>query len=437
MIELLHGCCTDVLRTLPAASVQCAISSPPYYALRDYGILPTTWPEIAYAPLIGVPPVQVPAMECCMGLEDDPLSYIGHLVHVFRLVRDVLRDDGVLWLNLGDSYAQPSKWGGNKQHAGKNQHSLNGGYQRSRRRSSGYKDKDLYGIPARAVLALQADGWYLRCDVIWEKPSGMPENVDDRPTRSHEYLYLLSKSEDYYYDAAAIAEPSAQVDRPQRRRAEELADQAGLTDAHLAAIQAAGITDAGKARTTQTGAGCNSAEVLALASEAKAALGGYYREFIGSGMRNRRSVWRIPAGRYDGAHFATFPEGLVEPCVLASTAARACPTCGAAWRRVFAQTGHVNQRKPSQDPRFATQTKSTGWKPTKIATDEYQPGCRCEHNDGSGRCTVLDPFAGTATVGKVAERYGRDFVGVEANAAYIDLADQRVRNVQIDMEALL
>src|SRR6185503_18790479 len=191
------------------ASVQCVISSPPYFGLRDYHIPPTRWPAISYAPLAGVPPVAVPPSECCLGLEDDPLSYIGHLVHVFRLVRAVLRPDGVLWLNLGDSYAQPSKWGarsGNKNHT-----SEAGRYPRRPRASAGLKDKDLYGVPWRAALALQADGWYLRCDCIWEKPSCMPERVDDRPTRSHEYLFLLALGERYYYDAAAIGEPSAQA----------------------------------------------------------------------------------------------------------------------------------------------------------------------------------------------------------------------------------
>lgn len=403
MITLIHGDCTDVLRTLPATSAQCTVTSPPYFGLRDYGIEPTAWPEIAYCPLIGVPPVQVPAQTCCLGLEDDPLFYIAHLVHVFRLVHAVLRDDGVLWLNLGDSYAQPSKWGGKS--GNKNHTSEAGRYPRRRLRAgAGYKDKDLYGIPWRAALALQADGWYLRCDVIWEKPSGMPENVDDRPTRSHEYLFLLSKSEDYYYDAAAIGEPYAEGTA--RRY------QNGFRDSYA---------DAGRSG----------------ARGYRGPTAGKDGQMEDRGYRNRRSIWRIPAGRYDGAHFAVMPEDLVEPCVLSSTAARACPTCGAPWERVFAQTGHVNQRKPSQDPRFATQTKSTGWKPTKRATDEYQPGCRCVGNDGSGHCTVLDPFAGTATVGKVAVRYGRDFLGIEANAAYIELADTRTNGVQIDMEALL
>src|SRR5262245_53189237 len=205
-ITLLQGDCLDILSTLQPASVQCCVTSPPYFGLRDYDIPPSHWPAIDYAPLAGVPSVEIAPSICCLGLEDSPLAFIGHLVCVFRLIQPLLRDSGVCWVNLGDSYAQPSKWGGRS--GNKNRPNDLNRYPRRRvRPDAGLKDKDLYGMPWRLALALQADGWYLRSDVIWEKPNGMCESVMDRPTRSHEYLFLLAKSHSYYYDADAIREP--------------------------------------------------------------------------------------------------------------------------------------------------------------------------------------------------------------------------------------
>jgi hypothetical protein len=231
----------------------------------------------------------------------------------------------------------------------------------------------------------------------------MPESVDDRPTRSHEYLFLLSKSEDYYYDAGAIREP-----------------------------QTGGAHSRGKGITPKTVPGHH--DQIKANESFHAATSAYT---IVPGGRNRRSIWRIPVAKYAGAHYATFPEALIEPCILASTAARVCPTCGAARQRRVEATGHSNQRKESRDPRFATQTKSTNWQPTKIATEEMAPACRCDGNDGTGRSLVLDPFAGTGTAGRVCERFGRDFIGIEIKDEYLDLASERTNGVQRHMEALL
>ena len=242
------GDCLEVLRTLPEASVQCCVTSPPYYGLRDYG----------HADQIG--------------LEQSPEEYVAKLVAVFREVQRVLKDDGTLWLNLGDSYAN----GGRQSRDTDDKLSQRG---MNVRPDDGAKPKDLLGIPWRVAFALQADGWYLRQDIIWAKPNPMPESVRDRCTKAHEYLFLLSKADRYYFDADAIAEPSIKGSAGSR-------------------------FDAGK--TALHGLGRSSE-----------------KDRIERDSRNRRSVWTIATRPYKGAHFATFTPALVEPCVLAG-----CPVGG-------------------------------------------------------------------------------------------------------------
>ena len=238
------GDCLEVLRTLPEASVQCCVTSPPYYGLRDYG----------HADQIG--------------LEQSPEEYVAKLVAVFREVRRVLKDDGTLWLNLGDSYAN----GGRQTRDQDGKLSQRG---MDIRPNDGAKPKDLLGIPWRVAFALQADGWYLRQDIIWAKPNPMPESVRDRCTKAHEYLFLLSKADRYYFDADAIAEPSIKGSAGSR-------------------------FDAGK--TALHGLGRSSE-----------------KDRIERDSRNRRSVWTIATKPYSGAHFAVMPPALVEPCILAGS----------------------------------------------------------------------------------------------------------------------
>jgi DNA modification methylase len=363
-VELIEGDCRDVLAEMPEQSINCIVTSPPYFGLRDYG----------HGDQIG--------------LEPTPAEFVEALVGVMRLARRVLRDDGTLWLNLGDSYARAPAKGGSGP-GGKNEQRWGYGEAQGRKfrpgsgRADGVvdargqrnrngvgpvpglKDKDLIGIPWRVAFALQADGWYLRQDIIWHKPNPMPESVRDRCTKAHEYVFLLSKNERYYFDADAIAEPSVTSERPQLKRALALAAEHGLTDAHIAAIRSCGVSDVGKAQVTQSGYGKNLPEVQALADEAKAVLKGYYREFLtaDNGMRNKRDVWTIPTKGFKGAHFATFPEALVEPCILAG-----CPVGG----------------------------------------------------------TVLDPFGGSGTVGVVARRHGRNATLIELNPEYYDIASERL-----------
>lgn len=317
--KLITGDCRDALGEITPGSVQCVVSSPPYFGLRDYGH-----------------PGQV-------GQEQTPSAYVANLVAVFRSVWKVLADDGTLWLNLGDSYA--SAWAVNRRNVvgagslanGKRAH-------RPNRLVEGLKEKDLIGIPWRVAFALQDDGWYLRSDVIWHKPNPMPESVTDRPTKAHEYLFLLTKQARYYYDADAIREPHV-----------TFTPESKMNGGRNHIGKRNGTPESGK----NTGStNCHD--------------GRWDQAFHPQG-RNKRSVWTIPTRPYKGAHFATMPPALVEPCVLAGS----------------------------------------------------RPGD-----------TILDPFAGSGTVGAVALQHGRRFVGVELNPDYIKLAEQRIGAVALQPNLL-
>jgi len=266
------GDCLTSLRAMPDQSMQTCVTSPPYFGLRDYG------------------------MDGQIGLEATPDAFVARLVEVFREVRRVLRDDGTLWLNLGDSYSRSPKKGGSGP-GGKNEHrwgygeansarvgssdGLTGRGDRPGSRSGGLGEKQLLGIPWRVAFALQADGWYLRQDIIWHKPNPMPESVTDRCTKAHEYVFLLSKSPRYYFDADAIKEPVADASAA-RLAQPNLKSQAGSTRVP------------GKTNGTMKAVG-------------------------NSETRNRRSVWTVTTKPFVGAHFATFPPDLIEPCILAGS----------------------------------------------------------------------------------------------------------------------
>ena len=258
-VRIVCGDALQELRRLPDESVHCCVTSPPYYGLRDYGV------------------------EGQLGLEATPDEYVAALVGVFREMRRVLRKDGTLWLNIGDSYA--ASWPCSRRStigAG----SLPNGKREARppRLGGDLKTKDLIGIPWMLAFALRADGWWLRQDIIWAKPNPMPESITDRCTKAHEYVFLLGKSERYYYDAAAIAEAAKEGSRaPSPRKSQHAAG--GIVDQRTAAGFARGVT---------------------------------WGE-----TRNKRSVWSIAAAPFPDAHFATFPPDLVEPCILAG-----CPKGG-------------------------------------------------------------------------------------------------------------
>jgi DNA modification methylase len=281
--RIITGDCREVLASMPDRSVQCCITSPPYFGLRDYGI------------------------DGQIGLEQTPEAFVAEMVGVFREVRRVLRDDGTLWLNLGDSYCGPPR--GNKNgwegsglagvKSKKYQETLNAGTATTMDKSKlpGLKPKDLIGIPWRVAFALQADGWYLRQDIIWHKPNPMPESVTDRCTKAHEYVFLLSKSERYHFDAEAIKE---EAKTPPGESWEER-KKAGATRGNVAFGENVGAG-------TQRGVH-----------------GKGVSHNLGSpdGKKNKRSVWTVNTKPFKGAHFATFPTELVLPCVLAG-----CPAGG-------------------------------------------------------------------------------------------------------------
>src|SRR6185312_4322994 len=343
MIRFLHGDCRDVLRSLPAVSVQACVTSPPYYALRDYSVPPSIWggdpscehewgddavvvkggPPSSKSTLLGnghiggnpkqheISRTQSNGAYCqhcnawrgCLGLEPSPDLFVEHLVEVFREVWRVLRDDGVLWCNIGDSYMASGGSG-----AGGNAARMGRAYQqrnvRPNKPIAGIKPKDLIGIPWMTAFALRADGWYLRRDIIWHKVSSMPESVTDRPSTAHEYVFLLTKSADYFYDAAAIAEPAVS-DHPSGNGF--FGRQKGVDYRPADKGGAGHKPDGTKEQWTDVG-----------------------------GTRNARSVWSISPTPFAGKHFATMPTTLAEKLILAGTSEVGCsPACGAPWERVI------------------------------------------------------------------------------------------------------
>ncbi len=348
-VTYLLGNSLDKLKELEAGSVYTCVTSPPYWGLRDYGT--ATWEggevKCEHNPQrpdggqrsdralpLGRGGVYRDTCAKCgairvdsqLGLERTPEEYVAHLVQVFREVKRVLRTDGTLWLNLGDSYNGSGPTGSLNGIQGTNE----GSHKKQYTSYKALKPKDLIGIPWRVAFALQADGWYLRSDIIWHKPNPMPESVTDRPTKSHEYIFLLSKSSTYYYDYDAVREPSMGL---------------GKTKIRFGGNKYGDSDDPKYA--TKSG-----------------------NEYEDSGWRNKRTVWTVNTKPYSGAHFATFPKELIEPCVLAG-----CPVGG----------------------------------------------------------TVLDPFGGSGTVAEVAVEHGRNAILIELNPEYQVLQKERLSKVQVKL----
>lgn len=381
--------CMESLRELETQAIQCVVTSPPYWGLRDYEGDPQVWGDGWCGQL---------------GLEPTPQMYVQHLVDVFREVRRVLRDDGVLWLNLGDSYARGRTGRDDEQRmADDPEHWVRqptGGPSKDRALPSGLKEKDLVGIPWRVAFALQEDGWYLRSDIIWSKGSVMPESVTDRPTRAHEYLFLMTKEARYFYDADAIREPIST--KPQGRKTIEANSDEGRPDHRKASMSYR-----------------------------------YDGIFPGNpGGRNKRTVWAINPRPYRGSHFATFPPELVEPCVLAGTSEKgACPMCGGAWKRAV-EREHLEAdvvvsdgRKDLHGPTYSRHKQRIPGGQSLVSTravdERWEPSCACPVQEPVP-CRVLDPFSGSGTTGAVCLDRGRDFVGLDINAEYMDLAVARL-----------
>ena len=463
-MDMLLGDCLDVLPTLEAGSVQTCITSPPYWGLRSY--LPEGHED-------------KPAE---LGLEATPEEYVAKMVEVFRAVKRVLRDDGCLFLNLGDSYAcspagnkTAKRQIGNAIMKQETADALLAGARKDKSKLSGLKPKDLVGMPWAVAFALRADGWYLRSDIIWAKKNPMPESCTDRPTKAHEYVFLLTKSAKYFYDADAIREPNSTI-----------GDAREGNGRHTYSGKCDGNTGTQQSAVTINPAG-----------------------------RNKRSVWTIATQPYAKAHFATFPEALVLPCILAGTSEEGCcAECGAPWERVVERDisgcetewstvrdvrnteeiaaflresrERVGMSRNAVDEALGTRTlyswfegRPAGietptveqWQKLKIILDMdsrhdddvartkrvevtnrkpqraemvapsenkmlpartttgWQPTCTCDAE--TVPCTVCDIFLGSGTVAKVAQQYGRSFVGCELSPEYLELARDRFKQSRL------
>ena len=443
-VRIIVGDCRQVMAELEPGSVQMCVTSPPYYGLRDYGIEPSVWggedgcdhewgdeshirkngnTSETYSAKQGSNSGAVLTIgqgQLCLhctawlgtlGLEPTPELFIEHMVEVFRGVWRVLRDDGTLWMNLGDSYAGSGKGptghngigdqeerqgftGGGHRHGAESHDWIEDGQVKKKGMTrvgpvAGYKAKDLMMMPARVALALQADGWYLRSDIIWHKPNPMPESVTDRPTTSHEHIFLMSKSQKYYYDADAIRE-------------------AATTPFHSVGGYREGNIDNNHRPTEYRDAS---------------------RDQVG---RNRRSVWTVPTQPYAEAHFATYPEDLIRPCILAGTSeAGCCAECGAPLvREVEVEDRGFIYRTFRSVHQTATAWNTNAHGKTTLAkcivrtTNGFKASCEC--NAGTTPGVVLDPFGGSGTTGKVARHEGRRAILIELKREYAELAMSRI-----------
>jgi len=483
--QLYQGNVLDVLQALADQSVHMVATSPPYYGLRSYGLPPVEWPLVSYAPMAGLPPIEIAGCDpgckhewgeeilspqretrdaialsqksglrkdgrsedariaqleqskhndasargntqgqfcqLCggwrgsLGLEPTVEAFVGHIVLIWRELWRVLRDDGTCWVNFGDSYAS-SGAGTLGRNEGSNPGSTNLArvgkdnqiYKQvsgTHKRKTNLKPKDLIGIPWRVAFALQADGWYLRSDIIWAKGlsfcltysgSCMPESVTDRPTKGHEYVFLLSKQARYFYDGDAVREQTGSEMTPEEY-----------------------------ARKTAPGATWPSGGITKNAGSHKKDGGQSH-----PAGRNLRTVWAINPGSYAGAHFATFPSALVEPMIKAGTSERgACSSCGAPWERVTEKAKRPSVHKSAvgeqKDFTGSGVHRAIGQQYTKWlnehpdVTTGWRPTCTCEAGDPVP-CTVLDPFGGSGTTADVSRQLGRRWILIELSKSYCD-----------------
>lgn len=395
-------------------SVQCVITSPPYYGLRSY---------------LGS---DDPLKEQEIGLEQSPEEYVAKLVAVFREVKRVLRDDGTCWVNLGDSYSGSGNGSNDYRDKGSSISKNNDKYKGQRPGIiGGLKPKDLIGIPWRVAFALQADGWWLRSDIIWAKPNPMPESVTDRCTKSHEYLFMLTKSPKYYYDAQAILEPAAYDGRKDTKY------KGGPKDMSIGQHERWSNTIDTKYAdddfVSMGGAGTNWVGHSAYHGSDGREL--FQRDGDGQPARNKRTVWVINTQPTNYAHFATFPEKLVEPCIKAGTSERGCcPKCGKPWQRVTEKQSSTPQRtgdwKATGENHRNDIDRKGGFYDSESITTGWLPGCECDAGEPVP-CIVFDPFAGSGTVERVAIRLRRWSIGTELNYQYIrEIATRRTADIQ-------
>ncbi len=400
-VEIIHGDCREVMAAMEPESVHCVVTSPPYWGLRCYGVDG----QLGQEPTLG--------------------EHIETLVEVFREVRRVLRPDGTLWLNMGDCYAGSAngRSAADTKAAGNDDRTFRD--KPFGTAVGGLKPKDLVMMPARLALALQADGWWIRSDIIWGKPNPMPESVRDRPASAHEHVFLMSRSARYFYDAEAVRTPYSgstlnRLAQPgfdgQQGGPKDLKDGNRSHRKTLKNLKQKIDKQRGHSRRHD---GFND-KWDQMSRDEQVSMGA-----------NLRNVWHIATQPYAQAHFATFPEKLVEPCIKAGTSQKGCcADCGTPWERLVdvehkdggpKHTGAAKALRYGRDDHrdeYPYRTKiisTTGWNSACDCGAEVVP------------CVVLDPFGGSGTVGLVAERLGRNAILIELNAEYAAMARARIR----------
>ena len=373
MIKILQGNCIDKIKELDDNSIDCVVSSPPYFGLRDYGV------------------------DGQFGLEKTYHDYLANTVKVFETFKTKLKDTATIWWNVGDSYHnyRPTN---NKQGMYKKpdypKQSIAGNRQdlpkHSLKRNQRYqeiKEKDLMMIPNRVAIALQDAGWYIRSEIIWHKPNPMPESVRDRPTSCHEKIWLITKNKKYYYDAESIKEPAKDWGTRDRKKG-------------------SAFVDATPGRSKQTGGkDCNFAEK----------------------GRNKRNVWTITTKPFKDAHFATFPKDLIEPCIKAGCPEKVCVKCGKPQVKQFYRdksTLPVKRNKRDGDGDRAVGGVYQKWLEENPPQIKIKPSCDCNADFKPG--VVLDPFGGSGTTGIVASLNNRNAILIELNQNYIDITNKRI-----------
>lgn len=452
-VTFLTGDVRARLAELPDASVHCVVTSPPYWGLRDYGAEPQVWggdreceheweparyyveggggagssgkafskPGEANAERIkkarwreDATCAKCGAWRGQLGLEPTIKLYVEHIVEVFREVRRVLRKDGTLWLNMGDCYGHTGACGGASP-LGPNQGRMTDRIAQERTGGTlggSVKPKDMVGQPWRVAFALQADGWWLRSDIVWAKPNPMPESCRDRPTKAHEYVFLMTKAPKYFFDQEAVREGVTGDAHARRRDGERSPRYMDDMEGH-----------------NRRG-------------------GTWVEDGVARTSRNIRSVWTIPTQPFPEAHFATFPESLVERCIRAGTSEKgACPVCGAPWVRVVekARTFESGSGKSGNAPVGKNGPGLQGGGETKdirrgpcvsSTTTGWRPSCKHPRKGEPVRCVVLDPFMGSGTTALVALKMGRRAIGIELNGEYVKIAQARLeRDVPLLMTA--
>lgn len=414
--------CLKGLKRLPDNSIDCCVTSPPYFGLRDYG----TAEQI--------------------GMEETPEMFVAKLVEVFNEVKRVLKPTGTLWLNLGDSY-----WGGKGQSSqaystsmvGKRetlngmQHQITGkGETRpTDKKHEIIKPKDLVGIPWMVAFALRSAGWYLRQDIIWHKPNPMPESVTDRCTKSHEYIFLLTKSKEYYYDGTAIKTPLK--DSSIERLGQDIENQEGSdrvpgkTNGKMKAVKFGGNKAEGYGTRIHSGKEWNPS-MGGGGNGFKGHSGNYDADgnLIGGGVANKKSVWTVTTKPFRDAHFATFPEDLIVDCIKAGTSEHGCcSACGKPYERMVEKeyVKHENWFGEKQSVRNSRGTAGNSYMElVGVNTKGFAPTCDC--NADVVPAVVLDPFMGAFTTALVARKLQRNYVGFELNKDYISIGEKRLRD---------